>query len=112
MNIAIEAATEGKPELAFWPAVSFGYLYTQSNGAFWLVACVLLCLCGAPLYIVMKKAREAVEDAQKIGELRRRVERDNRRNNDRNQWTALFDIVFAQFPDNSRIRSLFFTVAC
>lgn len=104
MNIAIQTAAEGKQELSFWPAITSGYIYSQSGGLVWLVACILLCLFGAPMFILIRNTRQVVEQSKDLNRLRKRVDRDNRRNNERNQWLILLDVVFEQFPDRSRMR--------
>lgn len=99
MNIAVQAFAEGRQEIAFWPAITSGYMYSQSGAWYFLAGLVILAFAGAPMYVLIRETRKVVSKEQDWQRFKRRQSRDKSSQGEVSQLRQLLDLIFEQFPE-------------
>lgn len=64
MNIGIQAAAEGRPEIAFWPAAGMALIFSEHGGYMNVAFLIILLLTGGINYTLLKRFRKAAKQSQ------------------------------------------------
>lgn len=76
MSIGMQAAAQGRAEMAFWPAAATGFIYANRGGDINLALLIVLAFTGAMTYITLKQIESVYERSKNVSQVKSQARRE------------------------------------
>lgn len=106
MNIGLEAAAEGRAEMAFWPAAIIAYVYADQGGLLTFLLVFVFSVTGGMNYLFLRKLRSAVKASKEVSQRRRGNSRRGVSNTNENKIESAVDAFSELLPERRLLATI------